>query len=110
MKITLCGSARFEAEFHKWNRQLTLGGNVVYTMAVFPSTMNNKDWYTPKQKELLDLVHLAKIEESAAIFVLDVDGYIGESTSREIEWARVRGKIVYYLSEKEDCDWLTRGD
>jgi hypothetical protein len=59
----------------------------------------SKDWYTPKQKQTLDLIHLSKIEESDAIFVVDVGGYVGESTAREIEWAEIRGKSVFMLSK-----------
>jgi hypothetical protein len=98
MKITLCGSAKFEDLFHKANKQLTIqGGHTVYSLAVFPSTKDfNKNWYSPEQKTILDLAHLAKIEESHAIFVVTDDtGYIGESTKREIIWAHMRGKTIY---------------
>jgi hypothetical protein len=63
----------------------------------YPSIEGSKDWYKPKQKELLDLLHFAKIEDSEAIFVLNKDNYIGYSTGREIIWARMRGKLVFWL-------------
>lgn len=98
MKITLCGSARFEAQFHEWNKRLTLAGHTVYSLAAYPSQNgDNKNWYTEDQKIMLDLVHLSKIEESEAIVVLNVDDYVGESTRRELNWAVVRGKEVYWL-------------
>lgn len=104
MKICLCGSAKFELQFHEWDEKLTLAGHVVYSLAIYPSSKEgNKDWYTEEQKQTLDLVHLAKIEESDAIVVLNVpatdyeEGYIGFSTRREIEWAKIRLKQVYYL-------------
>lgn len=99
MKITLCGSARFQHEFEAWNEALTLAGHIVYSLAVLPSFHNGeKSWYTDAQKQTLDLAHLAKIEESNAIVVLDVNGYIGESTKREIEWAEMRGKTIWRIS------------
>jgi hypothetical protein len=103
MKLTLCGSSRFEQEFHEWNEKLTLTGHVVYGLAVYPSFHDgNKDWYGIEQKQTLDLVHLAKIDNSDAIVVINVNGYIGESTRREIEWARVRAKTVYYTNRLPD--------
>jgi hypothetical protein len=97
MKICLCGSARFEKEFHEWNKQLTLAGHVVYGLAVYPSSEGgNKDWYDSNTKVTLDLVHLAKIEESDAVVVVCPGGYVGESTTREIQWARIRLKPIYW--------------
>ena len=48
---------------------------------------------------MLDNLHREKIEMSDAIFVVNVDGYIGESTSDEIEYAKSNGKTVRYLYE-----------
>ena len=100
MIITLCGSLSFEREINEWNEKLSLAGYTVYSMAVMPSYKEDtKDWYTEEQKEILDLVHLSKIEESDAIVVVDPEGYIGESTEREIKWAIIRDKAVYYTHE-----------
>lgn len=92
MKITLIGSARFENKFKEANRRLTLAGHVVYSLAVYPSDMSGKDWYTPEQKAMLDKVHKDKIEASDAVFLVQENGYIGESTRSEIEHARRLGK------------------
>lgn len=98
MRITLCGSTRFEKEFHEWDEKLTLVGHVVYSLSVYPSSKDgNKDWYDDTIKTKLDLAHLAKISNSDAIIVLNVDGYFGDSTRREIVWARMQGKQVYWL-------------
>lgn len=105
MKIALCGSAKFEKEFHDWDEALTLAGHVVYGLAVYPSSKGNKkDWYSESAKQTLDLCHLAKIEESDAVVVINVGGYLGESTHREVEWARIRGKTIYH-AEKVDDSW-----
>src|SRR5260221_14621420 len=102
MKICLCGSAKFEDQFHSWDEKLTLAGHVVYSLAIYPSSKGGvKDWMDEKTKILLDLIHLAKIEESDAIVVLNVGSYVGDSTRREIEWARIRGKQVFYLENAE---------
>lgn len=99
MKITLCGSARFEAGFKRWNELLTLDGHVVYSLSVYPSDKIGKDWYTEDQKKMLDAVHKLKIDNSDAIVVIDEDGYIGESTRSEIEHAKQNGKLVFYTSQ-----------
>ena len=106
MRITLCGSARFEKEFHEWNKKLTLAGHVVYSLAVFPSQEDEKNWYTPEQKRMLDRVHFKKIENSDAILVLDVAGYIGESTAREVSHAKACIKRIYYLTNPTDLERL----
>lgn len=97
MKITLCGSARFESEYHQWNKLLGLAGHISYGLMTYPSVEGSKSWYTDDQKETLDLAHLAKIEESDAIVVINIGGYIGESTRREIKWAAMRRKLIYYV-------------
>lgn len=94
MKITLCGSARFEKEFKEINRRLTLAGHVVYSLAVYPSDMGEKVWYTPGEKKILDEVHKKKIDASDAIYVISPGGYIGESTKSEIDYALKTGKQV----------------
>ena len=50
-------------------------------------------------KELLDRLHKDKIEISRAVFVVDVDGYIGESTASEIKHAEDRKIPIYYYSK-----------
>lgn len=97
MRITLCGSLKFEQAFKDWSRDLTLSGHVPYSVSVYPSDAGGKDWYKPEQKVTLDLMHLAKIDNSDAIAVLNVDGYVGESTIKEVAWARIKGKPVFWL-------------
>jgi hypothetical protein len=96
-KITLCGSTRFAHEFDRWNARLTLQGHLVYSIAV-PVHQTGIE-VSPQEKRVLDEVHLAKIAESDEILVLDVDGYVGESTRREIAFARQHGKRVRFLRE-----------
>lgn len=105
-RITLCGSTKFKREFEAINQQLSLEGHVVYSVPMF-STADNIE-LTEQQKETLALVHLKKIDNSDGIFVINVDGYIGESTQKEIIHAEQTGKFVKYLSEFPDlimiCD------
>jgi hypothetical protein len=93
--ITLCGSTRFMDKFEELNRILTLDGNVVFSVAT--KAHEGAGGISPRQKELLDRVHFEKIRLSDEIFVINVDGYVGPSTRREIEYAGRIGKRVRYL-------------
>jgi hypothetical protein len=106
-KIVLIGSTRFEEEFHKWNKKLTCMGYIVHTICTYPSVEGGKEWYTPIEKLTMDLVCLAKIEDSDAVLVLNKDNYIGDSVAEEIVWARMHNKVIYWLesnSRKADSD------
>ena len=48
-------------------------------------------------KAMLDDMNKAKIDMSNEIFVINVDGYIGDSTRSEIEYAKMTGKAVRFL-------------
>lgn len=53
--------------------------------------------FTEAEKDLLGELHMKKIDLSDAIFVVNVDGYIGESVKKEIEYAKEKGKEIIYL-------------
>src|ERR1700733_11997361 len=97
MRITLCGSARFEHDFKEHNKRLTLAGHVIYSLAAYPSDFGGKDWNTEEHKQILEKVHKLKIDNSDAILVLNLDGYIGSSTRSEINHAIAMNKEVFYL-------------
>ena len=101
MILTLCGSARFESTWHEANKQLGLAGHICFSLMTFPSIEKSKTWYTPDQKWTLDLAHFSKIEESDGAVFLNVGGYLGESSFRELTWARMRGKLIFFLEFKE---------
>lgn len=92
--ITLCGSTRFRREFEEINKLLTLEGYVVISVGCFG---HSGDTITEEQKEVLDDIHLQKIEMADKIFVINKNGYIGKSTAREIEYAKKLGKEIRYL-------------
>lgn len=75
---------------------LTLQGYVVYSVSCFGHADNIT--FNEGEKELLDMVHKWKIDNSDEIFVLDIGGYIGSSTQSEIDYAVEKGKVVRRLS------------
>ena len=94
--ITLCGSTRFKEQFLETQKRLTLEGNIVISVGLFGHCGDDEVW-TPGTKEMLDNMHKRKIDMADAIYVINVGGYIGESTRSEIEYARKNGKQIYYL-------------
>jgi hypothetical protein len=88
--VTLCGSTRFFAAFERANYEETMKGHVVLSVgfAQLDRDGHREDaGCTPEQKVDLDELHLYKIAMSAEILVLNVGGYVGESTKREIAFA-----------------------
>jgi hypothetical protein len=94
--ITLCGSTRFKDDFISAQKRLTLEGNIVISVGLFGHSGDTEVW-TDKTKEMLDEMHLRKIDLADEIFVINAGGYIGDSTRREIEYAKRTGKAVKYL-------------
>ena len=101
--ITLCGSTRFKDEFMMAQKRLTLEGNIVISVGLFGHSGDSEVWENmdegtlTKTKEMLDDMHKRKIDMADEIFVINVGGYIGESTRSEIEYAKAHGKKIRYL-------------
>ena len=96
--VTLCGSTRFKEQYMEVQKRLTLEGCIVISVGLFGHSGDEEVW-TPSTKEMLDDMHLRKIDMADEIFVINVGGYIGESTRREIAYAEKTGKKVRYLEE-----------
>lgn len=89
--VCLCGSTRYKDAFDRANREETLAGRVVLSVG---------DWdrsASATTKALLDVLHLKKIEMADEVFVLNVGGYVGESTRREVLHAMALGRRVRWL-------------
>ena len=94
--ITLCGSTRFKDAFLETQKRLTLEGNIVISVGLFGHSGDDEVW-KEGTKEMLDNMHKRKIDMSDGIFVINVGGYIGDSTRSEIDYAIKNGKTVEYL-------------
>ena len=53
---------------------------------------------TPMEQVSLENAHYRKIELSDAIYVVDIQGYIGNQVSKEIAFAKSKGKKVIFHS------------
>ena len=94
--ITLCGSTQFKEDFERVNRELTLMGNIVISVGCFG---HSGDTLTEEQKVMLDDIHKRKIDMADAIYVINKDGYIGDSTRSEIKYAIAHGKQVILMED-----------
>ena len=105
--VTLCGSTRFKEQFMKAQKDLTLQECIVISVGLYGHSGDSEVWENmdegtlTKTKEMLDDMHKRKIDMADEIFVINVGGYIGDSTRSEIKYAQETGKVVKYL---EDID------
>lgn len=103
--VCLCGSTRFYNEFQEANYNLTMQGKIVLSVGFFHHQCKEVHGEgvgcSEEQKVLLDELHKRKIDLAGSILVLNVGGYIGESTRSEIEYAKTHGKRVEYLEPIE---------
>ena len=101
--ICLCGSTRFMDVFHAVGWQLTLDGCIVLTVGVCKHAEDHGGEALGQDvADALDELHCRKIDLSDRVYILKVDGYIGESTRREIAYAKQVNKSILYLEFKED--------
>ena len=94
--ITLCGSTRFKDEFIATQKRLSLEGCIVISVGLFGHS-GDEEVSRPGVKEMRDDMHLRKIDMADEVMVINPGGYIGQSTRREIEYAKSVGKPVKYL-------------
>ncbi len=99
--VCLCGSTRFFDTFQRANFDETMAGRIVLTVGFYPhaqSKAHGEDvGITTGQKAELDELHKRKIDVADEILVLNVGGYIGDSTRSEIAYAESTGKPVRWL-------------
>jgi len=94
--VCLCGSTRFGDAFREANLRETLAGKIVLTVGCnFES--DSALGLAQEVKESLDALHLRKVAIADEVLILNVDGYIGESTARELRHAIELGKSVRFL-------------
>jgi len=96
--VCICGSVRFADEMSVANRDLTFAGAIVVAPGVFPRAEDHEadELITNEQKAALGALHLRKIDLADRVLVVNPGGYVGESTSREIAYARATGKPISF--------------
>lgn len=104
--VCLCGSTRFWREFQAASLRETMAGKIVLSIGAASGTDDEHFGNLPRTeydriKAMLDALHLRKIDLCDEVLILNLDGYIGESTARELAYAQSLGKRVRYLEEPE---------
>lgn len=98
--VCLCGSTRFMEAFQRANLEETLAGRIVLSIGC--NTKSDTDLLaagelTEDLKRMLDELHKRKIDIADEVLVLNVGGYVGDSTRSEMEYARAKGKPIRWL-------------
>ncbi len=94
--VCLCGSTRFSRAFQEANLRETLAGHIVLTIGC--DTKSDAVLGLSKEdKERLDELHLHKVGMADEVLILNVGGYVGMSTSREIANAVRQEKRIRWL-------------
>jgi hypothetical protein len=104
--VCLCGSTRFKSQFEMMNRKLTLTGAIVLSPGWFKGDPGS--CITSDCKKDLDELLKRKIDLADEILVINVGGYVSDSTKSEIEYAKRRGKTVTYLEQKPTYDEMAK--
>lgn len=97
--VVLCGSTRFFSEFRAQNLRLTLEGKIVLSIGCDTKSDHELEQMIQAQssKLRLDELHKRKIDLADRVLVLNVGGYIGDSTRSEIDYALTHNKPIDYL-------------
>lgn len=107
--VCLCGSTRFWQTFQEASLQETLAGRIVLSIGAATATDEEHFGHLSTEeraviKERLDELHLRKIDMADEVLVLNVGGYTGESTRREIAYARRQGKRIRWLEGPQETE------
>lgn len=97
--VALCGSTRYWEQLADANVYETAAGRIVLAPGC-DLKQPHPLWATPAQadrlKQVLGDLHLHKIDLADEVLVVNPDGYIGDSTRREIAYARSLGNRIRY--------------
>lgn len=99
--VCLCGSTRFYEAFQEANYRETMAGKIVLSVGFYPhaeeKAHGEERGCTPAEKIALDKLHKQKIDLADEVLVLNVGGYVGDSTKSEILYAIAAGMPIRYL-------------
>ncbi len=93
---TICGSMRFKKEMQEIAFYLESKKGYNILQCVY-NTANSS--ITAEESKNLTAAHYKKIDISDGIYVVNIDGYIGESVSAEIKYAQNCRKEIFYHCE-----------
>ena len=99
--VTLCGCMRYQNEMIKIARNLEVTFGYCVLQCVYDFVGKND---TQKERDKIIKAHFKKIDLSDFIYVVNINGYISESTQKEIDYAIKHDKEVFYHEDvKKDA-------
>jgi len=117
--VTLVGSSRFCAHMAVMAWEFEKGGRIALGLHLLPQDYCEQKGMVPDEnghihhigeqegvEDQMDALHFKKIEMADSIYVMNVDGYIGKSTAREIAYAESLGKPISYYEEVAAGEYL----
>lgn len=95
--ITICGSMKFAEKMKQiaWRLEVEKGFNVLQCIY----NEQNEPITDEAQKRLV-AAHYRKIDICDAVYIVDIDGYIGTSVADEILYAKENGKELIFHSKQ----------
>lgn len=106
--VCLCGSGRFKQAFEDAEYNETLAGKIVLTIGCNTKDVARCD-ELKHHKPMLDILHLRKIDLADEVLFLDVDGYMDESTRKELRYTQdcnntnpMAQKVIRFLSQESE--------
>ena len=107
--ITLIGSSRFCGHMAIMAWEFEKGGCIALGLHLLPEEYCKQKGMIPDEdgrihhigeqegvEHQMDTLHFKKIEMADSIYVVNIEGYIGKSTAREIAYAEHLGKPISY--------------
>ena len=88
---------KFQKEMIDIAMELELKNNWCVLQPVFSNKPLNDN-----EKEIVAQIHYKKIDISDAIYIVNIDGYIGESVKEEIAYAKAHGKEIIYKEKPNE--------
>lgn len=100
--ITICGSMKFSDSMKQiaWKLEAEEGFNVIQCVY----NEQNEPISDETQKRLA-AAHYKKIDICDAVYIVDMDGYIGAAVSAEILYAKEKGKELIFHSKQSSCNF-----
>jgi hypothetical protein len=101
--VCFCGSTRFANTFMIERWKLEKQGIITLGINILPNGyFTDTDHHGAEQegvKDILDDLHKRKIDISDEVVILNVGGYIGDSTKSELDYTVKIGKPVVYFEK-----------
>jgi len=110
--ICLCGSTRFMDAFQKAVYDFTNEGAIVLSVgqSKYFSADHGGEAIGDDCAAMLDELHLRKIDLASRVHVLNVNGYVGPSTSAEVKYAIAHAKRITWLETDRIPPWVEKID